>query len=253
MKKSSRLLSLFYRVIAVAFIFFAPRGCDFSTPKEVVLPPTRLSAANLQFGRQQVTQMMLNRPDMFKGMGDKDVVYEFVARQFAGEESGQRTYWSDELPDCGDCRSCYIPPQDGKAGYIQIQRKYKSGGKAGQDMLFEGLWSCAVYELYNARDASSPDTLFDSALAGTLSKQQWVDASIHYEFITRQKTKQFYQDVWYPEARRKGLYSTGRYWGQDVSDNYEEWVSRSGYAFTYLHDYYSKSYDETIAPHLKNK
>ena len=252
MKKSSRLLLLLRKMIVFAFIFIALQGCNFGNSKEVVLPPTRLSTADLQFGRQQVTQMMLDRPNMFKGMGDKDVVYEFVARQFAGEESGQRTYWSNELPDCGNCLSFYSPPHEGEASSIRIQKKYKSGAEEGQEMPFEQLWECAVYELYNAYTSDTLKKSFELALAGNISKQQWVDGNMRHEFETMQKTRQFYQNVWYPEARRKGLEASDQHWYQNLPNSYEEWLNQSGSDFNGLYDYYSKDYDETIAPYVKS-
>jgi len=92
------------------------------TPSHLV----HLRAEDLEFGRQQVDQMMSDREEMRTYVEKNDVIYNWAVRQFAGEAAGQRIYWraGSFIGYPAECLSYIHTPTSTSQGYVSIRDQY---------------------------------------------------------------------------------------------------------------------------------
>ena len=122
-----------------------PAATFDESPKPTVTPKA------LEHGRQQVCQMLRDRPAMAQ-YGDKaQVLYDWAARQFAGEKLRQEIQWDANEPQGADAD--HYTPQAPNDGRIRVASKHVHGPENGGLQTFEELWRCAVFELYNITSA----------------------------------------------------------------------------------------------------
>jgi hypothetical protein len=183
-----------------------------------------------------------------------DIIYEWAARQFAGEATGQGTYWSADPPSCpSDCLAEHNAPYEHIKGSILIRERYGSGDKRGEKVGCEELWSCAVFELYNISYSKDFLELHDSALAGKVPRQDYIFRFARIEFNAVQKTAEFYRTIWQPWAESKGKDTESLHWYADAPKSYEEWIKEYHDPTGYPYSYYGKYYDDEIAPYVKSQ
>lgn len=252
--------SLYIRAVAVAALVLGPllfivlKGRDDCCSGETPPPPstnTVLSANDLQFGREQVEQMLRDREEMATCVAPGDPVYQWAVRQFAGEATGHRTYWSPDPPDCPlDCMADNTPVNENRKGFIRIRERHEVGEKKGNQVLCEELWSSAVFELYNIANGNRVHSIYYAALAGKISKEEWVGNLTRLEFLAVGKTARFYCSIWRPWAVGKGMKTEQLYWYVGEPDNYLEWINsykdKSGYPYSYY-----QQYEKEIAPYVQ--
>lgn len=209
---------------------------------------TKLSAADLAFGRQQVDQMMHDRPQMATYVERGDIVYLWAVRQFAGEAAGQRIYWSNSAPDCPAwCLSITHTVE----GDIAIRERYAEGPQRGQDLSGELVWSCAVFELYNISKLNQLKAIGEVARSGKISKQEFVTECTKLEFGSEQRTTLFYHILWRPLAEKQAQETNENYWFTDNPDTYRKWIQQFKGGEDYPYGYYNSFYDQNIAPYLE--
>ena len=183
----------------------------------------KLSETDLAFGRQQVEQMMHDRSEMATCVERGDIVYQGAVRQFAGEAAGQHIYWNNNAPYCSpNCLANSQIPRRGQSGFISISARYETGSRKGHPLGCENAWAAAVFELFNIAGTPAFNANDDGALAGKISKQEWVTNITKAEFRTMQRTSEFYRNVWKPWAESKGLTTEPSYWYIDQANNYDQ-------------------------------
>lgn len=211
---------------------------------------TYLSGDDLQFGRQQVDHMLQDRPNMSICVAKDDAVYTWAVRQFAGEATGRRIYWSSALPECQDeCISKYHLSSETSTGFITIRERYISGTNKGQPLPCGRLWAAAVFELYNISNSSEINAIVESASAGMISRQEYITGIAKTEFVALQKTAQFYWKVWQPYSYQKHLETNSDGWYTDEPATYELWI-QSEAPTGYPENDYGQYYDSVIKPYL---
>ena len=149
---------------------------------------TNLSAEDLAFGELQVERMVRDRPEMARYAGKTDPVWGFCERAFAGEAIGERIYWESSLPVGGEYQSDHQEPYKGRPAYIRIRKDYASGYLEGSPLPCEELWSCAVFEIENLRNHGAFTMLFELALKGKLSREQWIGEHTRLEYAALRRT-----------------------------------------------------------------
>ena len=235
-------------------------GCSSRPPERPALtPPTdlikvALTAADLQFGQQQVDQMMQDRPAMTACVQKNDRIYHWVVRQFAGKAVGQRISWSPEAlaNHAPEYLSMHKYPSPRRHAYIAVREKYAGGAKQGQLLPGDELWACVVFELFNIANAKDFASIYDKALDGKVSKAEFRESHTQLEFLAVQKTGQFYRKMWQPEAKQKGRRTNPFFWYALAPSTYEAWRQHYTDPSGYPYSYYDKYYDEHIVPYLQS-
>ena len=136
-------------------------------------PKSPLSPADLEHGRQQVGQMLADRPAMGQyGQRAADLL-EWAARKFAGEDLHQRIFWDAVDPFSGATAE-RTAPVDGEPGAIRVRAKHSGGPDKGKVRPFETMWLEAVFELYNITNVEEFRRLVADAKAGKAQGERFV-------------------------------------------------------------------------------
>jgi hypothetical protein len=206
-----------------------------------------LSAEDLKHGEKQVELMLNDRPRMKELVHTDDPVWTWTARQFAGEGTGTRIYWSnDSTGPPADYLAISQPPMKNSPGYIRIRDRDQFGAPVSA----EDLWDRAIFELHNIRNGPVLAKILRRALAGRVSKEEWMRQTTMLEYKARKDTILFYKDVAYPTFHRANEKIHDQSSQLDNYKDYGTWIShytdRNGYPW----NYWGKYYDTTIAPYV---
>ncbi len=173
-----------------------------ATFDEPTKPPP--SAQAIKLGRQQVRQMLDDRPAMAKYGKKAEALYEWAARKFAGEDLHQQILWNSSDPP-PDFPCDHQPPSQHRQGFIRLWRVYPQGPAKGQERRFEELWSDAVFELYNIAGVRDFDRIEANAVAGRLSRREFCVKMLETESLAAEKSRTFYIRVFLPWAKEHGV------------------------------------------------
>lgn len=213
---------------------------------------TNLSPAELAFGEEQVTRMAKDRPEMGRYVSKTDAVWQFCARAFAGEAIGEPVLWENGMPEGDRYTSDHQDPFEGKRGYIRVRKVYGAGDERGRALSCEELWSCVVYEIENIRNCKGFDALYETALQGRMSREEWVRENSRLEYDALRRTAKDYEQLWLPLAETRQIFSKNAFWGTDIPATYEAWISQYRDPDGYPWDVYGRYYDLSIVPYVRS-
>ncbi len=162
-----------------------------------------LSAEDLRHGREMVEQMLKDRPVMGKFGKSADVLCQWAAHKFAGEDARERVFWdSSSTINTGSTAESIASSEDAPA-FIRVQETYTEGPLRGKTRGFEEMWSGAVHELYNMMLSKAMQELAARAGSGAMSKEQYVRDAVLCESRSAERVRSFYIHVFLPWAERQ--------------------------------------------------
>jgi hypothetical protein len=89
------------------------------------------------------------------------------------------------------------------------------------------------FELYNISYGKEHVAEYNSALAGKLSRQDYILAAARTEYKAIRKTAEFYRDMWQPRAEQSRIRTEPSHWFADQPESYDQWIKQyddpSGY------------------------
>ena len=226
-----------------------------------------LSDSALRHGNQQVQNMLKDRPAMSKYITkdgvekyitEKDSVWQWAARKFAGEDLDNTIDWNPDPPEkAAGMDADHRIPWENRRGFIRVREEYSTGQLKGGRRSFEDLWASACFELLNISDAKNTERLFQEALRGKLSKEEYIDRNIEREFEVEQELKQFYRNIWVVWANKNNFSIDPKSRFQNIMlkfphsyDVFKKKIYKSKSYKSYL-DYWNNYYDQSIAPYKK--
>jgi hypothetical protein len=213
---------------------------------------TNLSSADLAFGEEQMNQMARDRAELTRYISKDDPIWLFCAGAFAGAAIGERILWDNASPEDAGYRSENLGPYQGRRGFIRIRNISDWGNDKGQPLSCEELWSCAVFEIENIRNHKAFMVLFDQALAGKLTREEWIRECSRLEYNALLRTRRDFAKLWLPLARTRHITITRSFWGADVPSTYQEWISWYRDPNSYPWDNFGTYYDRKIVPYVKS-
>jgi hypothetical protein len=221
----------------------------------ITLPTARFPVTrdDVLFGQTQVDQMMRDRPQMGIVVKKGDLIYNWVARQFAGEAIGQRILWSPEFTLNAPSIAYHQIPYPPQLGKIAVRMRHANGAKKDQLIEGEELWAAVVFELFNIHNWKQFAAMDEETFLGQINKEEYLRKVTTIEFLAIKNIKQFYRDVWAPWAERKGISSEQSHWHFDAPESYDDWIKQYTDKNDYPYVYYGRRYDEVIIPYLKSK
>lgn len=211
-----------------------------------------LSEAEVAFGAEQVDRMVKDRPEMARSVFKTDALWQFCARCFGGGATGENILWDSALPEDKGYESENLGPFDGRKGFIRIRKIHASTETRGQPLTCEELWCCAVFELENLRNHPAFRALYQMALKGQLTREDWVRENSQLEYTALRRTARDYRALWRPLARARHLSETPSLWGVDCPSTYEAWIIQYTDPNGYPWDAFARYYDQQIVPYLRS-
>ena len=231
-----------------------------SQPKET----RKLSSEDIQHGKQQVQNMLRDRPAMQKYVAsdgvekyvtEDDIIFQWVVRKFAGEDLSATIDWNPDPPHKPDgIDADHGVPYRDKRGFIRVRKLYSRGPKKGEMRSFEDLWASIVFELLNITNADKFSDVWERALMGKVSKEEWVKENSQIEFEAAMKTKEFYRNIWEPWSIRNNFkISQKSPFAQRMSlpDSYSEWIKPYYLRNSVYITEWERVYKEKIVPKAK--
>lgn len=215
-------------------------------------PKTNLSPAELAFGERQMARMVKDRPELKRYVSRTDAVWQFCVRAFAGEVIGEPIFWENSLPEGYAYLADHQDPYQGRRGNIRIRRTYPSGSESSRPLSCEELWSCAVFEIENIRNYKAFNALFEQALKGALSREDWVRENSRLEYGALRRTAEDFARLWLPLATSRRISSNSELWAVDIPTTYESWISLYRDPAGYPWNAYGRYYDRQIVPYVRS-
>lgn len=197
----------------------------------------------------QLERMLEHMPNMARPPGgvrisERDSIYQWAVRQFAGESGARPIYWSSDPPlRDGLMSDHYRTPDDGET-WIRIRDVYQTGSKAGELRAFEELWKSLAYQLISCRRDDDYSQIHELALSGEMNRDTWIRLNTQIDYETSSRVVEFYRQVWDRWARTQGLTPNSLLWGSNLPDSYDAWFAQykdvSGYPWSTWGDYYDR-------------
>lgn len=207
-----------------------------------------LSPKDLQFGEQQVKTMIVDRPQLAKILLKNEPIWPWAVRQFAGEAANERIYWSPGAVGGGfEFDSEQSPPDRGTAGFIRLRKIDEHGKPLAPNRLLAAF----VFECFNIRGGPAFDSLYEEALTGALSKDQYIEKGTRIEFAATRKAADFYRNIYLPLAKKRHYELDPFYWEAESPTTYAAWRAQYTDRSEYPWSFWGKYYDESIVPYLE--
>jgi hypothetical protein len=156
--------------------------------------------------------MLEDRPVMLNHIDKDDLLVRWASRKFAGEDLGQVINWDPAPPIQKEVFAQHTAPFAGQNAAIRVAKSHLSGSREGIDLTFEELWAAVVFELHNITYVTEFARIHEDALAGKLTRDEYVAAMFRSEWKAMQRTRAFYCRVYLLWAREKNLRSEPAVW-----------------------------------------
>jgi len=205
-----------------------PKSFQAKQGEQRVFP---LTPIDLQHGEHQLEMMIHDRPKMAKYVNQGDQIWNWTARQFAGECTGKKYFWSGNESKIAGTPGWHNFPEPGKLGTITVGQTY--------NMPAEGdyLWAIAVFELLNTRNDDAFLAWYNHFEFGKISKEEFVKQTAWREYMTARQTYRFYIEFWKPHCEKMHLHCNGNYWFEGISPNFNQWFNSLPKNSPYLKQY----------------
>lgn len=170
----------------------------------------------LAHGREQFRRLSRDRPRLLEHSESAgfDRLVTWATRKFAGEGLGFTVDWNSAAPS--DPQFGHVAehtgPFYGSPAQIRISEVYPSGQQGGKQLSGEKLWSALVFELINLSNSRAMNRFDQQALAGNLSRTQYVSEIFRLEHRAVQLTQEFYLRHYLPWARAASVPTEPEHW-----------------------------------------
>jgi hypothetical protein len=203
-----------------------------------------LKEYELQRGIVQLRRMLKDRPEMARGLTEDDELFQWAARKFAGEDLPTWVKWQN-TSDITDFDAWHRVPGHNTPGLIFVGKVHgpQSGEREGRLLSFEELWLRAAYEMHNIQSQRESHELWNQAMAGTITREEYILGCARLEYGAWLRTRVFFIDIYYPWAKKRGLKTTERWW-LNVPDTFDKWIAHYPRESLYPWRYFGSGYDD---------
>jgi hypothetical protein len=206
-----------------------------------------LTEQNLVHGYTQLKTITKDRPLMLSIVhaSDENVIWNWVQRKLAGEDIGSRIFWQDtasySFPIPTGVKAVHAYPTATTEGRVWLQNTKHP----------EQMWSSLIFELHNIRNGTAFQEIEKAAVNFNCDKKTYILSYARLEYQAAKETKQFYQKIWLPYCKKKGLKTEPIHWFYYLPDTFEEWMAsfkdKKGYPWHPYAGYYNKIVSRVIA------
>jgi hypothetical protein len=224
-------------------------------------PADNLSNVDMQYGNLQVSKMLSDRPRMsevksdngkIRKLTEKDEIWAWAAQAFGQKINGEPVEWDNsDLDKPPQYQSDHTIPNAGQKGLIRVRETFKDWLGQTRQATFDELWSACVFELLNIQNAEGFMDNYHKAVAGQLTKEEWVYLNTKLEYDALVKLKEFYKTVWIPWSEKNGHRDQEYAWERNTPDSYEEWINVYKQSKSNTYQFWQDYFDEKMVPYLK--
>lgn len=222
---------------------------------------TARAATPLDHGDQQVETMLKDRPAMaqcltidgtIKKITSDDAIWVAAAQAYDQKIVGSTIDWDPSplklKPPIGAEHS---DPWQGRPALIRLRIDLPKDGRE-MPASFEQLWSHCVFELFNVANDEQFLAIYQRALHGEISRQEWLDLNTRLEFTALVKLRNYFTETWKPWCDKNHVAYDPAIWLRGFSPNatYEEWFAAYIHSSSPYLPLWESYYDGQIVPYL---
>lgn len=198
-------------------------------------------------GDIQVSALVHDLPQLKDIIYKNNPIWKWLAQAFNYSINDLRIYW-DPSPTTksntfgGETQFL----QSSGTCFIRVDGTDKDGEFANVDKKAEEVLASLVFELNNAQHKNELLAVWQMALKGTLSKNQFILETARVEFESGRGVKSFLIDVWAPFCKANHIESDCRLWWRFQSNTFDEWIKQYPVGSDYPWKIYGDQYDLLI-------
>ncbi len=178
-----------------------------------------MSKENILHGKEQLQQMVLDRPKMMQLVEKNDMIWQWVVNKFAGEDVQSPIFWkasSDKsFPIPTGVNAVHAYPTKRTEGRIWVKNTSNS----------EEMWAGLIYELHNIKNGKAFQTIEQDAKYWLCSRNQYIRRYAQLEYKAAQETIEFYKNIWLPYCKSKNIKPNPQLWFYYLPDTFEKWMA----------------------------
>lgn len=201
--------------------------------------PFKLSEKTLSHGKKQLEQLLDDRPAMKTLVEPNDFIWNWTIRRFAGIGTQVPIFWqansSHHFPIPTGVNAVHAYPTSRTEGRIWVRQQAQA----------EAMWAGLVYEFFNIQNGSAFQQIEKDAKAWRCNKVTYIERYVALEYKAAQQTKIFYEEVWAPFCKSKGIESQAQLWFYYLPSTVEAWMASfkdpQGYPWHPYEAYYQKA------------
>lgn len=149
-----------------------------------------------------------------------DTIYQWMVRRYAGVVTGGRIFWDPVLPK--GFNADHSTPIMGDPATIRIANP--SVEEAPVNTRFEKQWFWAVFEMHNLENSRGFADLFTRVARDQISREKFIQASAHLEYLAMKRTLKFYHNTWCKWAATSSFVTDLSIWQGGALPEFESWL-----------------------------
>ncbi len=161
------------------------------------LAEQELSDEDLKFGKEQLRNMLRDRPEMAEWVEEGDELWNWTLRRFAGS-AGVRVSWDPS--SAGPTGGVSGEHSGGSGSWIRVEGVKEAPPESRAD----GLWCAAVFELHNCAYRAGWNEILQQVRDGLLNREMYQLKSHEWEELTSHRTRAFYVKFLMPFLTKRG-------------------------------------------------
>jgi hypothetical protein len=205
-----------------------------------------LSKENILHAKKELLQMIADRPAMTQIIQEDDVIWQWVLYKMAGEDVRSLIYWQEKS-------SKNFPIPTG-VNAVHAYPTQKSNGRVwiADNISSEEMWAGVIYELHNIKNGADFQSIERDAKYFACNRKEYIMRYARLEYKAAQETAIFYQNIWLPYCKSKGIKANPQLWFHYLPDTFELWARSFKDKNSYPWHPYSGYYDRIVKDMVKN-
>jgi tetratricopeptide (TPR) repeat protein len=181
--------------------------------------------------------MLADRPEMRLVSKEAQLLRSWAVRKFGGEDLGELIVWSSDeswehLRGLGFI-AAHRAPSATRPGEIFVEKRSRFSGGGGVALTKERFWAAVVFELSNISSSADFAALYDKAMRGSVSGDQFVRAMYAIEHRACLETRRVYAEKVLACGSDEGIGATPALWYASIEEAPDDamvhWYDRTTY------------------------
>jgi TPR repeat protein len=194
----------------------------------------------------QIQALVRDRPALSSLVQKDNSIWKWLETAFDFGGGNYKIVWSNDhtvssFPTGSESSSF---PDSDHVVTVKVDGTFKEGPSIGQPRPAEDMLVNLVFELNNAKHVPEKLRIIRLVETGGISRDDFIRESFRQEFLAAGETEDFFNAIWVPFCKEKGLAVNPHLWGVPVENTFQERLAKYPPTFWYPWGYYGRVYDK---------